>query len=427
MNIQQTDKISQQKELFKSKEILPLNPNKPMKLKEVFNRPPKYGLQNVGRTCLADCCMNPMIQCFCHIEKFSLYFKYEPFVLSVINKYKGKDCLTQAFKLLIENLWPNDNKYLDKNYIGKNEYNDYYKPFKFRETISNMNPLFKGSETFDLKDLFNFLLMTLHEELNIGQELNNNQKISESDEGLIYQNFCKNFYYENNSIISDLFYGINGSIVLCSGCGTRKYNYQIGTFYIFPLDEVRKYRIKRMQQQDQQNLQMQFSNNMFNINYMQMNYFQSNNIQIQDINSVDIFDCFDYNQKIEYFTGDDAIYCNICNGTKNITYQNYIANCPEVIIIILDRGKGFQFNVQCKFTEFLDIRNYVKYNNNTSCQYKLIGVVTHIQLGHFVAFCKSPIDNQWYIYNDSICFLVNNFKEEVIDYSTPYILFYQKI
>ena len=427
MNIQQTDKISQQKELFKSKKILPLNPNKPMKLKEVFNRPPKYGLQNVGRTCLMDCYMNLMIQCFCHIEKFSLYFKYEPFVLSVINKYKGKDCLTQAFKLLIENLWPNDNKYLDKNYIGKNEYNDYYKPFKFRETISNMNPLFKGSETFDLKDLFNFLLMTLHEELNIGQELNNNQKISESDEGLIYQNFCKDFYCANNSIISDLFYGINCSTYLCSRCGTRKYYYQIGSFYIFPLDEVRKYRIKRMQQQDQQNLQMQFSNNMFNINYMQMNYFQSNNIQIQDINSVDIFDCFDYNQKIEYFTGHNAIYCNICNRSENTTYQEYIANCPEVIIIILDRGKGFQFNVQCKFTEFLDIRNYVKYNNNTSCQYKLIGVVTHIQLGHFVAFCKSPIDNQWYIYNDSICFLVNNFKEEVIDYSTPYILFYQKI
>ena len=152
-----------------------------MKLKEVFNRPPKYGLQNVGRTCLADCCMNPMIQCFCHIEKFSLYFKYEPFVLSVINKYKGKDCLTQAFKLLIENLWPNDNKYLDKNYIGKNkynEYNDYYEPFKFKETISNMNPLFKGSDSYP-KDLLNFLLMTLHEELNIGQKLNNNQKISE--------------------------------------------------------------------------------------------------------------------------------------------------------------------------------------------------------------------------------------------------------
>ena len=172
MSIQQPDKISQQKELFKSKNILPLNPNKPMKLKEVFACHPKYGLQNVGM----NCCMNAMIQCFCHIEKFSLYFKYEPFVLSVINKYKGKDCLTQAFKLLIENLWPNDNKYLDKNYIGKNkynEYNDYYEPFKFKETISNMNPLFKGSETFDLKDLFNFLLMTLHEELNIGQELNN--------------------------------------------------------------------------------------------------------------------------------------------------------------------------------------------------------------------------------------------------------------
>ena len=47
--------------------------------------------------------------------------------------------------------------------------------------------------------------------------------------------------------------------------------------------------------------------------------------------------------------------------------------------------------------------------------------------GHFIAFCRSPINDQWYNYNDDLCFLVNNFKEQVIDYAMPYILFYQKI
>ena len=63
--------------------------------------------------------------------------------------------------------------------------------------------------------------------------------------------------------------------------------------------------------------------------------------------------------------------------------------------------------------------------------FDLIGVVTHMgesgASGHFVAFCRSPIDEQWYNYNDDLCFPVNNFKKDVIDYAMPYILFYQKV
>ena len=63
--------------------------------------------------------------------------------------------------------------------------------------------------------------------------------------------------------------------------------------------------------------------------------------------------------------------------------------------------------------------------------YKLIGVVTHLgesgASGHFIAYCKSPIDDKWYNYNDELFFPVNDFKKQVIDYGMPYILFYQRI
>ena len=63
--------------------------------------------------------------------------------------------------------------------------------------------------------------------------------------------------------------------------------------------------------------------------------------------------------------------------------------------------------------------------------YNLYGVITHIgQSGanaHFVASCKSPIDNKWYRYNDAFVNPITDLKKEVIDYGTPYILFYQKI
>ena len=47
--------------------------------------------------------------------------------------------------------------------------------------------------------------------------------------------------------------------------------------------------------------------------------------------------------------------------------------------------------------------------------------------GHFIAYCKSPINDIWYKYNDDLCLPVTNFQKEVIDYAMPYILFYQKI
>ena len=169
--------------------------------------------------------------------------------------------------------------------------------------------------------------------------------------------------------------------------------------------------------------------NMINMQYM-IQGFNINN-QNQNINSVTIFDCFDYNQRPDFMQGENAMYCNTCGKTENACYQNYICDCPEIMIIILNRGQGIQFKIKLEFTEFLNIQNYVRNNNNNSCNYKLIGVVTHMgengANGHFIAFCISPINDQWYNYNDDLCFLVNNFKEQVIDYAMPYILFYQKI
>ena len=180
--------------------------------------------------------------------------------------------------------------------------------------------------------------------------------------------------------------------------------------------------------QQEQELRIKIANNMLDWNNFQL-MSQSYNIQAQNINSVDIIDCFNYNQKPDLMEGENAMFCNICNKSQNSSYQNYIVDSPEVMIIILNRGQGIQFKVKLEFTEFLNISQFVR-NNNNGCNYKLIGVVTHMgesgATGHFVAFCKSPIDEMWYNYNDDLCFPVNNFKEQVIDYAMPYILFYQK-
>ena len=79
----------------------------------------------------------------------------------------------------------------------------------------------------------------------------------------------------------------------------------------------------------------------------------------------------------------------------------------------------------------LDLSNFIQTrNNNEIIKYDLIGVVTYMgesgASGHFIASCRSPIDGQWYQYNDDLIYRINNFNNEILNYAMPYVLFYQK-
>ena len=48
---------------------------------------------------------------------------------------------------------------------------------------------------------------------------------------------------------------------------------------------------------------------------------------------------------------------------------------------------------------------------------------------HFIAHCLSPIDNEWYIYNDAYVSKIGKaqFQEKIINLGMPYLLFYKKL
>ena len=60
----------------------------------------------------------------------------------------------------------------------------------------------------------------------------------------------------------------------------------------------------------------------------------------------------------------------------------------------------------------------------------LYGVITQIGQngpnGHFVASCKSSINNKLYRFNDDIISSISNAQKEVIEFGIPYALFYKK-
>ena len=111
-------------------------------------------------------------------------------------------------------------------------------------------------------------------------------------------------------------------------------------------------------------------------------------------------------------------------------YKSKIFVSPNVLILILNRGKGNIYNVKLDFNETIDITEYILQKDKPKIIYNLYGVITHIgQSGpnaHFVASCKSPIDNKWYRYNDAIVSPINNIQNDVVEFGDPYILFYQR-
>jgi len=352
----------------------------------------KIGLQNIGATCY----MNATLQCFAHIKEFVNFFKYNKNHLDVLN---NKNTLSYSFKLLIDELCPDENDTSKKS---------YYAPYEFKDKISSMNPLFRGVAANDSKDLINFIVMTLHEELNASNNIQlGNQNAYQRNKDSVFEEFKNDFAQRYNSIASNLFYGANYNVIQCTQCRTQLYNYEVYFSIIFPLEEVRKFKY-----------QSNINNNMNNI-------FNNNSM-----NSVDIYDCFEFDRRICLMSGENAMYCDICQRSADFNMFTKLAFGPNVLIIILNRGKGKEFDVKLNFGEDLNLYNYIEIKE-TGVNYKLIGVITHLSesgmSGNFIAFCRDSISFKWYKFYDAIVTPVVNFQKEVIDYGKNYLLFYQKI
>ena len=197
---------------------------------------------------------------------------------------------------------------------------------------------------------------------------------------------------------------MNLSITQCNICKNKLYNYQIYYFLVFPLEEVRKFKYQN------------------NINNFQ---FFNNNMT----NEVSIYDCFEYDKKINYMIGQNKMYCNFCKNNNDCIMCTTLVTGPDVLILLLNRGKGIQYNVKINFEEYLNLEKYIEIKK-TGFNYELFGVITHIgengQGGHFIAYCRDPFSNVWSKFNDAIVTEVNNFND-IINFANPYLLFYQKL
>ena len=393
-------------------------------IKEEFANPTFIGFTNVK----ANPFINPILQCFCQIEKFTEYFKYHKIVELVIKKFKNQNCLTKPFKYLIENLWPTPGSgYILPKYIKKNYNNSYFEPVEIIEKICLMNTSLKMPVSNDAKDFINFIIKTLHEELNKRKKNsnlidNNNQNYQKSS----FENYFAYFANENMSIISDLFYGVSHTVNQCQTCMNNHHNYNTLPFLYFPLEEVRKYKLQILYNQ---NMTISAGMNQYLMNN-QVYQQNLNKIKLLENNQINIFDCFEYFQKEEILQDSNSLYCNMCKMNRSFRCNSYLYVTPQVLIIILNRGLNQQFKINMDFYPELDLTNFNQVKLSKKIIYDLIGVVSYnVKFGtngNFSAICKSPIDGVWYHYNEELVFPVKNFNLEVLTNSIPCVLFYKK-
>jgi len=250
--------------------------------------------------------MNPTLQCFCHIDKFVDYFKYS----SELNgKEKDKYRLTLSFKELIDNLWPDKIDPSKKN----------YPPNEFKETISEMNPLFKGIAANDAKDLVNFIIMTLYLELSgdTNSQFGGVTEVGNTTSILNDKLIAK-------TIVGEIFYGINFTESQCTNCkGPMQINYQSFFFLIFPLEDVRKYKENNLINQ---------SLNLNNMNSQPMMGQMSQWLNLNNMNSQPMIG--QMNQQQPFYNNNLMIYNNqagfiprsMSTNMNNMSMNNYMNN-----------------------------------------------------------------------------------------------------
>ena len=361
---------------------------------DYLNSPCLVGLTNIGATCY----MNAVLQSFSNIKNLTNYLLKNE-VIQKIEENKESKILSYEYLQLIKHLWLYDKNNIE--YYGHNKENKSYSPTEFKNILGQLNNLFNKNEANDSKDLIIYLEEQLHNELNflleekkIINNNNNNIVINQFNEAEVSINYFKFFMQNYKSIISDLFYGTQKTITHCITCGKKTYNYQIFSNLIFPLEAVRQFKGYQ-----------HFGNKTTFVSFE---------------------DCLDHFQETNYFTGINRISCNYCRNLSDAYYFSRLELTPNVFIIILNRGKGLEFNVNLNITEYINIRNYVG-NSKSPYNYELIGAIIHYgnsgQDGHFVAICKNKNDKQWYKYNDSI--VTKTDFNEIKTIGIPYVLFYQ--
>lgn len=175
---------------------------------------------------------------------------------------------------------------------------------------------------------------------------------------------------------------------------------------------------------------------------------ENENLASNDKTVASLEDCLRLFKEPEKLDADNAWYCNKCKEFREATKKLEIYKAPKFLAVHLKRFRETKKNGNVGLSKIealvnfpideLDMTEYV-INPDYPCEnsqnvenpekkiiYELFGVVNHmgsINFGHYTAFCKNFLDNDWYCFDDSTVSHIN--KDNVVS-KAAYILFYSR-
>ncbi|CAG8554169.1 15402_t:CDS:10 [Dentiscutata erythropus] len=356
-----------------------------------------------------------------------------------VNPRHPKYRLAEPFNQFIEAMWSGTSP--------------IFAPIKLINEIKRHNEAFRGFSQEDSAEFLRVILDRLHEELPYPQNTSNHTQINGNINNLVYMNNFPSagagvdtMHYASGisspassasstttsktyekfqrrhssslSIISDVFQGVYESKIKCLHC--KKESSKDDDFYVLPIQVDKKFRLKS---------QEKGSNGVLN------NVVGS----IGDWlgiggRTVKLQDCLAAFCATENLTGEDKYRCDGCKSLTDCQKVLRITRLPESLCIQIKRFRFDSYlstkivtNVQFPM-EDLDMSPYCKESRDSldNSKYSLYGLIHHrgvIGGGHYVAYAKNPIDDNWYEFDDTY---VTRKTATEVSRLEAYVLFYRK-
>ncbi|TID15352.1 putative ubiquitin carboxyl-terminal hydrolase 12 [Venturia nashicola] len=149
-------------------------------------------------------------------------------------------------------------------------------------------------------------------------------------------------------------------------------------------------------------------------------------------NGISLDDCFTATSKGEVLTEENQWYCNRCKELRQAEKTLEIWTAPDVLVIHLKRFSASRnlrdkIDVRVDFPiDGLDLTDRVGVSDGKTLKYDLFAVDNHyggLGGGHYTAFAKNFLDDNWYEYNDSS---VSQCSPTKAITSAAYLLFYRR-
>ena len=331
-----------------------INPNTSYSFSR-YKKAAKTGLVNMGNTSY----LNSTLQLLCSIRSLASFF---------LNPKNGKsyqdNIKSYALSFVTHRLCTHIYPYPERDIREK------YTPDSFKEILGSFNVIYKDNKEKDPNELIIYIFNRLNDELTIKSikndyYMNNNNMNIISDKNAVINNELKKFGSCNSSIIFNYFTWFEIKELNCNVCYRQNYKFQ--NFKTFELNVL-----------------------------FASKYKQSKNVKISD--------CLDFYS----FNKNQKAFCPFCNSYNEAMIKTNIYISPNIFVFLLDiKNIKEEENIKFIVEQKINLDKYIE-NKGSPRNYELHGIVFFDKKDNkYKALCISPVDKQWYIYDDEEVNLVN--------------------